>query len=78
MPKRKGNDRWSQGLGAEVEPAVPPEFERVATRLKLAPDQYQTSPQLREWVEKNWRQKFVPERLLQVWRLSEWGLPETD
>jgi hypothetical protein len=32
----------------------------LPTRLKLSPEQYASSPQLRKWVEKNWRQKFVP------------------
>jgi hypothetical protein len=52
---------------------VPSEFEHVVERLKLSPDQYASSPQLRAWVEKNWRQKFVPENLLKVWRLNDWG-----
>ena len=72
MPKR-GNPRWSQGLGAAPVPATPSDFERVAARLKLSPDQYASSPQLRAWVEKNWRQKFVPENLLKVWQLKDWG-----
>ena len=46
---------------------------RVAARLKLSPDQYASSPQLRAWMEKNWRQKFVPENLLKLWRLKDWG-----
>jgi hypothetical protein len=75
MPKR-GNPRWSLELGAAPVPSSPSEFERVATRLKLSSDQYSTSPQLRDWVEKNWRQKFVPEKLLKVWGLYLWPLSE--
>jgi hypothetical protein len=77
MRKNRGNPGWTQGLQAEnCFPPVPSEFEQLVKRLKLDPDQYATSAQLREWVEKNWRQKFVPEKLLRAWRLSEWGLPE--
>ena len=48
------------------------DFERVVARLKLTPADYATSPQLRTWVEKNCRQKFVPEKLLKLWVL-DWG-----
>lgn len=75
MPKR-GNPRWSQGLGVAPVPPIPSDFERVAARLKLSPEQYTSSPQLREWVEKNWRQKFVPEKLLKAWHLNDWGPPD--
>jgi hypothetical protein len=77
MSNKRGNPGWTQGLQGENSlPPVPSEFEQVVKRLKLGPEQYASSPQLREWVEKNWRQKFVPEKLLRAWHLSEWGLPE--
>jgi hypothetical protein len=50
----------------------------VVTGLRLSPDKYGDSPELRAWVEKNWRQKFVPEKLLRAFRLSEFGLPDSD
>jgi len=70
--RKRGNPRWTQGLGAAPSKA-PSDFERVVARLKLSPEQYASSQQLRAWVEKNWRQKFVPENLLKVWRLKDWG-----
>ena len=73
---KRGNPRWSQGIEAAAAPPTPSDFEQVVARLKLSPDQYASSPQLRAWVEKNWRQKFVPERLLKAWRLSDWGPPD--
>ena len=77
MPNKRGNPGWTQGLqGENSSPPVPSEFEQLVKKLKLDPEQYSSSAQLREWVEKNWRQKFVPEKLLRAWRLSEWGLPE--
>lgn len=80
MPKRRGNPNWTKGLGGEHD-FVPPsksEFEQIVARLKLLPEQYSSSRELRTWAEKNWRQKFVPEKLLRVWHLSEWGLPDPD
>jgi len=73
---KRGNPRFSQGLGAAPDPPIPSDFERVAAHLKLSPDQYLSSPQLRAWVERNWRQKFVPEKLLKAWGLSDWGSPD--
>ncbi len=77
MANKRGNPGWTQGFHGENSfPPVPSEFEQLVKRLKLDPEQYSSSPQLRDWVEKNWRQKFVPEKLLRAWHLSEWGLPE--
>jgi hypothetical protein len=75
MSKRPGNSRWSEGLAPEVT-NTPSEFEQLTARLRLKPDQYANSTELRNWVERNWRQKFVPESLLKAFRLSEWGLLE--
>jgi len=61
-------------MGAAPTPSVPSDFERVAARLKLSPEQYERSGQLRLWVEKNCRQKFVPEWLLKAWGLDIWPL----
>jgi len=41
-------------------------FERVVDSLKLSPDQYQTSPELREWVLRNKDHKYVPPDLLKA------------
>ena len=78
MPKRpKGNPRWSQGLQPAPTVNTPSEFERLVRRLRLSPEKYGGSPELRAWVEKNWRQKFVPEKLLRAFHLSEFGLSDS-
>ena len=41
-------------------------FERVVDSLKLSPEQYQSSPQLREWVLRNKDHKYVPPDLLKA------------
>ena len=61
------------GTGSRPSPPMPSDFERIVARLKLSPNHYASSPELREWVERNWRQKFVPEKLLKAWGLRDWG-----
>jgi hypothetical protein len=41
-------------------------FERVVDSLKLSPEQYQSSPELREWVLRNKDDKYVPPELLKA------------
>ncbi len=41
-------------------------FERVVLSLKLSPQEYESSPQLREWVLQNKDQKYVPPELLKA------------
>jgi hypothetical protein len=68
-PKRRGNPQWSSGVIAPVQRRAT-EFERVVERLKLEPDEYIGSQELRDWAEKNKDARFVPERLLKAWNLS--------
>jgi len=42
-------------------------FERVVDSLKLSPDQYKSSPELREWVLRNKDHKYVPPDLLKAY-----------
>jgi hypothetical protein len=41
-------------------------FERVVDSLKLSPEQYQSSPALRQWVLQNKDHKYVPPDLLKA------------
>jgi hypothetical protein len=41
-------------------------FERVVDTLKLSPEQYQSSAELREWVLRNKDHKYVPPELLKA------------
>jgi hypothetical protein len=41
-------------------------FERVVDSLKLSPEQYKSSPELREWVLRNKDHKYVPPDLLKA------------
>jgi len=44
-------------------------FDKMAEALGLAPDQYVHSAALREWVERNKDEKYVPSYLLKAWGL---------
>jgi hypothetical protein len=67
MEKRRGNPNW--GKPEPSGPVIPTitEFEQVARKLKLQPDQYITSTQLRQWVSCNKNSKYIPEPLLEAW-----------
>ena len=67
--RRRGNAAWSSGIPAPIPPTVS-EFERIVARLRLEPDEYVGSQELREWAEANKDARFVPERLLKAWGLS--------
>ncbi len=64
--KRRGNPRWSESVANSLQPTVS-EFERVVERLRLEPQEYIGSQELRAWAEKNKDVRFVPERLLKAW-----------
>jgi hypothetical protein len=67
MAKRRGNPNWGKpepfGL---VVPTIT-EFEQVAKRFNLQPDQYIRSTRLREWARMNKNSKYIPESLLEAW-----------
>lgn len=41
-------------------------FERVVVSLKLSPEEYESSTELREWVLQNKDHKYVPPELLKA------------
>ncbi len=55
--------------GQAASPTAPTasEFEQLAHRLKLTPDQYEGSQGLRAWAQKHKTWRYVPEDLLQAW-----------
>jgi len=46
-------------------------FEHVVRELGLSPDQYRDSLPLRQWVQVNKDQKYVPTDLLKAWGFLE-------
>ena len=75
MAKQTGNPNWGKPH-LSFESTGPSEFEVMVKKLKLTPEQYVTSIELREWASKYRNSRFVPERLLKAWRLDEWPLDD--
>ena len=65
---KAGNTNW----GKPDQPAVViiTEFERKVVELKLEPDQYIGSGELRMWAAFHQGTRYVPEALLKAWRIG--------
>lgn len=66
--RKRGNPNW----GRPIPPAraLPTEFEMQARRLRLTKETYASSRALRIWCELNKDRIYVPEWLLQEWRMT--------
>jgi len=51
MLRKRGNPNW--GRSGRFPPAMATAFETQVKQLRLRPDQYVASAQLRKWCEKN-------------------------
>jgi hypothetical protein len=73
---RQGNPNW--GKPTLPVPALPTGFEQQVEKLGLRPEEYQGSPQLRNWCLRNASTLYVPEYLLKLWEIDVkegWGSP---
>jgi hypothetical protein len=63
----QGENRNSPRPGATNAPSFSgSSFERVVISLKLSPEEYASSTELREWVLQNKDHKYVPPELLKA------------
>jgi hypothetical protein len=62
---RRGNPDWGKSI--PIGPALPTAFEMQVRRLRLSPDAYASSDELRSWCERNRNRCYIPEWLLDVW-----------
>lgn len=65
MPKRRGNPNFGKP-NILVPPSSLSAFDKVVQSLSLSPDQYPHSTALRDWVQKNKDQKYVPPAVLKA------------
>lgn len=66
MARQGGNVNSPKPGGTDAAPFLESSFERVVISLKLSPEQYVGSPELREWVLQNKDHKYVPPELLKA------------
>ena len=67
MSPRRGNPNWGRPI--PFAPTIATEFEITVKRLRLVPEMYTSSHELRRWCECNRNRVYVPE-----WLLKEWGI----
>ncbi|MGB9234118.1 MAG: hypothetical protein WCC04_06860 [Terriglobales bacterium] len=64
MSKRKGNPYFTNPCRIGCPQPTQSSFEQVVQSLRLSPEQYAESPELRAWVKQNQNDKYVPLDLL--------------
>jgi hypothetical protein len=69
--RRRGNPNWGRALNISEMPVNPTAFERLTKRLGLDTERQQlASGQLREWAKRNYKHRYIPERLILKWDLA--------
>jgi hypothetical protein len=66
--RRRGNPNWGRPLPPA--PALPTEFELQVRHLRLTPEMYASSRELRTWCRQNRNRVYIPEWLLEEWSLT--------
>ena len=70
VPRRKrGNPNWGSPI-IKGRPSTPTEFELQIERLRLTPEMYVYSRELRTWCERNRDRVYIPEWLLDEWNIT--------
>ncbi len=64
---RRGNPNWGKPI--QHLPAGPTEFDMQVRRLRLTRAQYVASVELRRWCERHRNHFYVPEWLLEAWKI---------
>ena len=65
MGHRRGNPNWDRP--APPAPATPTEFEIMVWHLRLIPEMYTSSRELKNWCQRNRNRCYIPEWLLEQW-----------
>jgi len=68
MAKRRGNPNWGKPEPYILSTSIC-SFDSLVKMLKLTPDQYESSEELKRWSERNKDSKYIPQELLQVWNI---------
>lgn len=73
MAKKRGSPNWGKPELNTVPYTGTSSFEEVVKKLRLSPQEYGDSVQLKDWARKNKDQKYVPSNLLVLWGLEVKG-----
>jgi hypothetical protein len=71
MSKRRVDRSWGTLGVVPTRILAASSFETLVTTMGLAPEDYKTSPELREWARINRDRKYVPSDLLREWGLDQ-------
>jgi hypothetical protein len=66
--RRRGNPNWGHPIPPA--PAIATEFELQVRHLRLTPEMYASSIELRTWCRQNRNRVYSPEWLLEEWSLT--------
>jgi hypothetical protein len=66
--RKRGNTNWGRPIPPG--PAVATEFELRVSLLRLTPEMYSSSAELRAWCEQNRNRCYIPEWLLEEWAIT--------
>jgi hypothetical protein len=70
MARKRGNPNWGRAGFPVPAPRPATEFETQVRQLGLQKHNYEVSPQLRDWCEHNRNRCYVPEWLLDAWKMT--------
>ena len=65
---KRGNPNWGKPQMGPANPTLS-EFEQIANKFRLRPNEYVESGHLRQWAEHNCNSRYVPEHLLKAWKI---------
>jgi hypothetical protein len=68
LRRKRGNPNWGHPIPPA--PALATEFDLRVGQLRLSPEMYTSSLELRTWCEQNRNRCYVPEWLLAEWRIT--------
>ncbi len=67
--RKRGNPNWGSPI-IKSGPSTPTAFELQVERLRLTPEMYAHSRELRTWCEHNRDRVYIPEWLLDEWNIT--------
>jgi len=64
--RQRGNQNFTRPEAIEPPSVTASSFEQVVKALNILPEEYESSPELKEWVRQNKDRKYAPPRLLEA------------